>query len=89
MKTMKHGLTAIVLMGSAFALTACADGHSGRSSSLSVSASSYDDGYYRRGYRNGFRDQDWDGVPNRYDRDRDGDGVPNRYDARPANPNWP
>ena len=34
----------------------------------------------------GKRDQDRDGVPNRYDRDRDGDGVPNRYDARPANP---
>jgi len=32
------------------------------------------------------RDQDHDGVPNRYDRDRDGDGVPNRYDRRPDNP---
>jgi len=32
------------------------------------------------------RDQDRDGVPNRYDRDRDGDGVPNRYDRRPDNP---
>lgn len=32
------------------------------------------------------RDQDQDGVSNRYDRDRDGDGVPNRFDRRPNNP---
>jgi hypothetical protein len=32
------------------------------------------------------RDQDRDGIPDRYDRDRDGDGVPNRYDRQPANP---
>ncbi|AEG92377.1 thrombospondin type 3 repeat-containing protein [Ramlibacter tataouinensis] len=31
------------------------------------------------------RDQDRDGIPNRYDRDRDGDGVPNRFDRRPNN----
>ena len=37
-------------------------------------------------YHHGRRDQDRDGVPNRYDRDRDGDGVPNRHDARPHNP---
>jgi hypothetical protein len=40
-------------------------------------------GYYGGGAR---RDQDRDGIPNRYDRDRDGDGVPNRYDHRPENP---
>jgi hypothetical protein len=32
------------------------------------------------------RDQDRDGIPNRFDRDRDGDGVPNRFDRRPDNP---
>ncbi len=32
------------------------------------------------------RDRDNDGIPNRHDRDRDGDGVPNRYDRRPDNP---
>ena len=37
----------------------------------------------------GWRDQDRDGVPNRYDRDRDNDGVPNRYDRRPDNPYRP
>jgi WXXGXW repeat (2 copies) len=31
-------------------------------------------------WRRGDRDQDRDGIPNRYDRDRDGDGVSNRYD---------
>lgn len=36
--------------------------------------------------RHQWRDQDRDGVPNRYDRDRDGDGVPNRWDQRPHNP---
>lgn len=39
-----------------------------------------------RHHRNGWRDQDRDGVANRYDRDRDGDGVPNRWDSRPRNP---
>jgi hypothetical protein len=34
----------------------------------------------------GRRDQDRDGIPNRFDRDRDGDGVPNRWDRRPHNP---
>lgn len=34
------------------------------------------------------RDQDRDGVPNRYDRDRDGDGVPNPWDARPSDPRY-
>lgn len=34
------------------------------------------------------RDQDHDGVPNRYDRDRDGDGVPNEWDARPSDPRY-
>jgi hypothetical protein len=44
----------------------------------------------RNRYRNmGWRDEDRDGVPNRYDRDRDGDGVPNRYDRRPDNPYRP
>jgi hypothetical protein len=37
-------------------------------------------------YRRGTRDQDRDGVPNRYDRDRDGDGVSNRRDAYPNDP---
>ena len=32
------------------------------------------------------RDEDRDGVPDRYDRDRDGDGVPNDRDAQPDNP---
>jgi hypothetical protein len=41
---------------------------------------------YRTSYRAMNRDQDHDGIPNRYDRDRDGDGVPNRFDNRPANP---
>src|SRR5215208_7192490 len=42
--------------------------------------------YGHRGSRWGSRDQDRDGIPNRYDRDRDGDGVPNRLDAAPNNP---
>ena len=51
------------------------------------------DGYARpRAYggparpRGAARDQDRDGIPNRYDRDRDGDGVPNRIDSRPYDP---
>jgi hypothetical protein len=40
--------------------------------------------HHHRGY--GYRDQDHDGIPNRYDRDRDGDGVPNAIDRRPNNP---
>ena len=36
--------------------------------------------------RHPHRDQDRDGVPDRFDRDRDGDGVGNRYDRRPGNP---
>lgn len=46
------------------------------------------DGHHRHrpGYRQGRRDQDRDGIPNRFDRDRDGDGVPNRADRRPADP---
>jgi hypothetical protein len=44
-------------------------------------------GHDRRDHHHrGWRDNDRDGVPNRYDRDRDGDGVPNRYDRRPGNP---
>ena len=39
-----------------------------------------------RPYRSGLRDQDRDGIPNRFDRDRDGDGVPNRSDRRPYDP---
>lgn len=48
----------------------------------------YGSGGYRSGpaYRQGRRDQDRDGIPNRFDRDRDGDGVPNREDRRPTNP---
>lgn len=34
----------------------------------------------------GWRDQDRDGIANRYDRDRDGDGIANRWDRRPQNP---
>lgn len=41
---------------------------------------------YRDNYRGYGRDQDRDGVRDRYDRDRDGDGVPNRADRRPNNP---
>ncbi len=39
-----------------------------------------------------YRDDDADGIPNRYDRvynprwDRDGDGIPNRHDAYPNDP---
>ncbi|WP_256077216.1 hypothetical protein [Massilia sp. YIM B04103] len=60
----------------------------------------WNDHNHGRGHgRDGWRDSDHDGVPNRYDRDRDndgipnrrdrdrdGDGVPNRYDRRPDNP---
>ncbi|MBC5784195.1 thrombospondin type 3 repeat-containing protein [Ramlibacter sp. USB13] len=43
--------------------------------------------HYGHGYqRSHRRDQDRDGIPNRWDRDRDGDGVPNRWDRRPTNP---
>lgn len=41
---------------------------------------------YRDNYRGYRRDQDRDGIRDRYDRDRDGDGVPNRVDRRPNNP---
>ncbi|HEX8601763.1 MAG TPA: thrombospondin type 3 repeat-containing protein [Pseudoduganella sp.] len=73
----------------------------GRPNWVDRDANHYDRGYRDRGhdryYNNdhgghGYRgdgprrDQDRDGVPNRYDRDRDGDGVPNRYDHRPENP---
>lgn len=30
----------------------------------------------------GMRDNDGDGIPNRYDRDKNGDGVPDRYQRR-------
>ena len=43
-------------------------------------------GYGHYDGHHGGRDNDRDGVPNRYDRDRDGDGVPNRHDRRPDNP---
>jgi hypothetical protein len=46
----------------------------------------YDDDGRAHPNRPRTRDQDRDGVPNRYDRDRDGDGVPNRWDARPGDP---
>lgn len=48
----------------------------------------YGSGGYRSGpgYHQGRRDQDRDGIPNRFDRDRDGDGVRNREDRRPTNP---
>ena len=41
---------------------------------------------YPHNYHRSYRDQDRDGIPNRWDRDRDGDGVPNRWDRRPSNP---
>lgn len=41
---------------------------------------------FRARYAGRYRDRDWDGVPDRYDRDRDGDGVPNRVDNRPNRP---
>lgn len=40
----------------------------------------------RGGWRAGQRDNDGDGVINRYDRDRDNDGVRNRDDRRPNDP---
>lgn len=47
--------------------------------------------WYRANYRNTYRayrrDQDRDGIRDRFDRDRDGDGVANRRDRRPNNPN--
>lgn len=56
----------------------------------------YHHGYHGHGRRG--RDQDRDGIPDRFDRDRDndgrpnwrdrdrdGDGVPNRWDRRPDN----
>jgi hypothetical protein len=43
---------------------------------------------FRGRYASRYRDMDWDGIPNRYDRDRDGDGVPNRYDNRPNRPGY-
>lgn len=49
----------------------------------------YDHHRHRRGH---YRDDDRDGIPNRYDRhytprwDVDGDGVPNRHDRRPYDP---
>ena len=52
--------------------------------------SQYRDRYYwdrdRVAYGYGRRDNDRDGIPNRFDRDRDNDGTPNRYDRRPNNP---
>lgn len=42
---------------------------------------------FRGRYASRYRDSDWDGIPNRYDRDRDGDGVPNYADRRPNRPN--
>lgn len=36
--------------------------------------------------RHHYRDQDRDGVPDRYDRDIDGDGIRNKKDARPNDP---
>jgi hypothetical protein len=51
--------------------------------------SNYRNRYYDRdrvSYGYGRRDNDRDGIPNRYDRDRDNDGTPNRYDRRPNNP---
>ena len=54
--------------------------------SVGVGVGGYYGGYYN-GY-NGYyrRDQDRDGVANRFDRDRDGDGVRNSRDVRPNNP---
>ncbi|MBS1196364.1 MAG: Thrombospondin type 3 repeat [Proteobacteria bacterium] len=46
----------------------------------------YDTPYHDRGQRQGNRDRDHDGVPDRMERDRDGDGVPNRQDRRPDDP---
>jgi len=40
----------------------------------------------RAAYGYGRRDQDRDGIPNRFDHDRDGDGVSNRWDRHPNNP---
>jgi hypothetical protein len=53
----------------------------------------YRDGYRDRDrdgvpdrYERRMRDTDHDGVPNRYDRDLDNDGIRNSRDARPENP---
>jgi len=83
--TMKVFFGAAVIAATA-TLGACASDGAYTSTSFGVGVSSYD-GYGGTGYR-GYRDRDWDGVPNRFDRDRDGDGVPNRFDSRPNNPRW-
>lgn len=73
----------------AFTLVGCAedDGYRHRGyTSMSVGVSSDDEGRSHH-HRHGYRDEDHDGVPNRYDRDRDGDGVPNRVDDAPRDPN--
>lgn len=62
----------------------------------------FENGGWSQPRRPGMRDQDRDGIPNRYDRDRDGDGlrndrdrdrdgdgVRNRYDSHPNNPRRP
>lgn len=41
---------------------------------------------FRARYASRYRDRDWDGIPDRFDRDRDGDGIPNRVDRRPNRP---
>jgi len=84
MKTLNKIVTATFLTG-ALALGACTsdDGYSRSHTSMSFGVSSYDG---PRHHHRGYRDQDRDGVPNRYDRDRDGDGIPNRFDDRPRNP---
>lgn len=49
----------------------------------------YIDARHSRVRNMGWRDQDRDGIPNRFDRDRDGDGIPNRFDSHPNNPYRP
>ncbi len=75
-KTVRVGLIATVLATSALALSACGDGYSHTRVSYTERTHEYVPA----------RDEDRDGVPNRYDHDRDGDGVPNRFDDHPNNP---
>lgn len=63
--------------------TAPAYGYYGAPRYVAPPAYGYGHGH---GYRSARRDQDRDGIPNRWDRDRDGDGVPNRWDRRDRNP---
>ncbi len=78
MKFIKTSLIAAGVVTAVAALSAC---------------SSYDDGYYGRGYSSvsvGVSSgPGYNGYPRYGYRDRDRDGVPNRYDSHPNNPYRP